>query len=260
MNLAYFEKGNPQSLPIILIHAFPLNRQMWRYQLEGLSDAYYVIAPDLPGFGESPILESSPNMAGYAQAIMEFMDQQSISQAVLGGCSMGGYILFEMYRQAPERFKGLILSDTRSENDPPEAREKRFNTIQEVEKNGTTNLAETMLPNLLSPTTFAKRESQANEIRETILANNPQGIIHALQAMADRPDSTETVSQLTVPTMVIVGVDDALTTPDVCRAMHDKIPNSEIKVIPEAGHLSPYENPDAVNKTIREFIQSQGIQ
>ena len=125
MNLAFSESGKPKPLSLILVHAFPLNGAMWKHQLKDLQDVLHVIAPDLPGFGRSKPLEEAPGVDGYAKALIQFMDAKGIASAIFGGCSMGGYILFELWRQAPERVTGLILCDTRAEADTPEAREKR---------------------------------------------------------------------------------------------------------------------------------------
>ncbi len=255
MNLAFSESGKPKPLSLILVHAFPLNGAMWKHQLKDLQDVLHVIAPDLPGFGRSKPLEEAPGVDGYAKALIQFMDAKGIASAIFGGCSMGGYILFELWRQAPERVTGLILCDTRAEADTPEAREKRLNTIEDVRNQGTDSLAASTIPNLLSPKTVETREDIVAEVIEMIQANSPVGIIHALQSLASRPDSTATLPEIKVPTLMLVGIEDVLTPPSLAKTMQAAIPHASLEVIPEAGHLSPFENPAAANQAIRKFIK-----
>ncbi len=254
MKLAYFEKGNPDNLPLILIHAFPLNRQMWRNQLQDLSSISYVLAPDLPGFGESLNLQGDIHIHAYADAIIEFMDHFPLSKAVLAGCSMGGYILFDLWRRYPERIAGLILADTRSEADSPEAKEKRLNTIAQVQEEGTAPLAESMVPNLLSDSTIMNNDDIVKEVRDMILSTSPQAVTHALHALAGRPDSTDTLYSITVPTLIIVGEDDGITPPEIAQSMQKNIPKAQLAIIPNAGHLSPLENPKEVNSRMQDFL------
>ncbi|MEW6233964.1 MAG: alpha/beta fold hydrolase [Candidatus Omnitrophota bacterium] len=253
MNLAYSEKGNLNAPALVLIHAFPMNRRMWQHQLEDLSDILRVVAPDLPGFGESPGLVEEKSMAAFAREVVLLLDQLSIRKAVFGGCSMGGYILFELWRQAPERFAGMILCDTRCEADSPEARENRMKTIAQIREQGAAPL-EAMLAKLICGETAANRKELAEEIRQVILSTQQNSAVDALRALADRPDSSETLAGVIVPALAIVGEKDAVSPPEVVRFMQEKIRGATLAVIPNAGHLSPLENPQAVNGAIREFL------
>ncbi|HPO99054.1 MAG TPA: alpha/beta fold hydrolase [bacterium] len=259
MNLVFSESGKSKILSLILVHAFPLNGGMWKHQVNDLSDILHVYAPDLPGFGRSKPFEDAPSMADYAKTLIQFMDEQELEKAIFGGCSMGGYILFELWRQVPERIAGLILCDTRAEADTPEAQEKRLHTIEDIRNQGTDNLAASTIPNLLSFNTLESREDVVAEVIELIHDNSPIGIIHALQALAARPDSTSTLAGINVPTLILVGSEDILTPPSLARSMQSAIPNAQLEILPDAGHLSPFENPQAANQAIRKFLKKSKL-
>ncbi|MBZ0256332.1 alpha/beta hydrolase [bacterium] len=256
MSLAFSFAGDLKNTPVILLHAFPLNRSMWRFQLDGLSDQAYLLAPDLPGFGESALSDEPASMSLYVQQLITFMDEQKIEQAVLVGCSMGGYILFEFWRMMPRRVLGLILCDTKAEADTDEARQNRLDLADAVRKNGTSQLAQAMPEKLLGKTTQGNKTELVTEISEIIKSTNPEAVAQAQLAMASRPNSTQTLESIITPTLIIVGEEDLLTPPQAALSMHEKIPTSKFEIIPNAGHLSPLEQPDAVNNAITDFLQA----
>lgn len=259
MALAFSENDKRGGLSLVLLHAFPLNRRMWKHQLSGLNDTIHAVAPDLPGFGESEALSEPPSMKAYVNSLLDFLDERGISSAVFGGCSMGGYILFEFWRTAPERVKGLVLCDTRAEADAPEMRERRRQSIEEVRSLGTAPLAETMLPRLVCPVTYQNSRHLIDDLTKDILGNSREGIANALQALADRPDSTETLKSVSVPVLILVGAEDGLTPPSVAQAMQENLPKSHYAIIPDAGHLSPLEQPESVNSALRIFLIEAGL-
>lgn len=259
MTIHFIENKNTSSLPLILIHAFPLNRWMWKHQVEGLEDCIRVIAPDIPGFGESERLMEPPSMRAYVKSLLNFLNSKEMEKAIFGGCSMGGYILFELWRYAPERVAGFILCDTRAEADTQEMRQNRKKSIEDVRANGTAKLTETMLPKLISPATVQTQDDLMNDLRNIILNTDKEGIADAQQALADRPDSLETLKTIIVPTLILVGEDDILTPPDVAGFMQERIPNSNLEIIPNAGHLSPLEQPERTNEAIRTFLLESGL-
>jgi len=232
---------------------------MWKHQVNGLDDTIQVIAPDMPGFGESEPFTEVPSMSAYVSSLLSFLDDQNIEKAIFAGCSMGGYILFELWRVAPDRVKGLILCDTRAEADAPEMREVRMKTIEQVLKNGPAELAEAMLPKLVSAVTLEKRPGLMERLHQTILNNPSQGIAHALQALADRPDSSNDLAKINVPVLILVGEEDQLTPPDLAKSMQEKISGSHLSIITNAGHLAPLEQPERANTAIRTFLLQSGL-
>ncbi|MBD3268105.1 alpha/beta fold hydrolase, partial [bacterium] len=238
----------------VLLHAFPLNRNMWKHQLAELSDTFRVVAVDLPGFGQSPRLTKPPTLQAYVDEVLETIGSLNIGKAVFGGCSMGGYILFQLYRDHSHRVQSLVLCDTKPAADTDEARQNRFNTIQTIKDQGATHLAETMLPKLTSPKTPAMNMELMGEIKFSVLSNPVQGLCHALEAMAGRDDFTELAKSIELPTLIINGRDDNFTPPEVAQDMQTLIPGSVLKIIEDAGHLAPLEQGHIVNQEISRFL------
>lgn len=253
MELHFREKGRSE-LPLVLIHAFPLDHTMWTHQLEGLSERTRVIAVDAPGFGKSHPLDDGASMESYAEALRDWLDVRGIPKAVFAGCSMGGYILFELMRQDPGRAAGLILCDTRAGADTDEARQNRMNTIDTIRSEGLSPLAEAMIPKLLGETSRRERPELVKSVEETILNCSTVGVIHAMKAMAGRPDSTPLLESITVPALVAAGEEDALTPPELARKLAAGLRAADCAIIPRAGHLAPLENPEAFNEAAGAFL------
>ncbi len=237
--------------PVVLLHAFPLSAALWQGQLTALADRCRMIAPDLRGFGGSTPHPLPQSLGEYAADVLALLDALSIEQAIVAGLSMGGYIAFALWQQAPNRISGLLLADTRATADSEAARATRATNAELVLREGSAALAERMLPNLIAP-------GAAPELRATLqalaAANPPEGIAAALRAMAARPDSTPLLSAIRVPVTVVVGAEDVLTPPDEARALHEAIPGSRFVVIPHAGHLSAIERPAEFNLALVELI------
>lgn len=252
VNLAVDIRGEPGDLPILFIHGFPLDRTLWTPVLEGLSGAYR-IAPDLRGFGRSDAPDLGYSMATYADDLIALLDSLGVERTVLCGLSMGGYIAFEIARRAPERIAGLVLMDTRAEADSPEARRGRDATAQQVRERGPAPIADAMLGQLLSDRTPAV---VAERVRATIMRTPVAGLIGALGAMRDRPDSTMLLADLApVPTLVLVGEDDPITPPAGARDLANAIAGARLEVVSGAAHLPPLEQPKAVTRLLAEFME-----
>ncbi|MDQ4088819.1 MAG: alpha/beta hydrolase [Actinomycetota bacterium] len=252
--LHYAEAGSGEPA-LVLLHAFPLHSGMWSPQLEGLSSGRRVIAPDLLGFGGSDAPESMYRytMLGYADLVAGLLDRLGLDRVVLGGLSMGGYVALAFLRQYPERVSALILADTRAAADTTDAYERRTDQQDQVARIGTTALIEVLLAGLLSDHTKGNRLDLVEQVRR-LMANPAAGFIGALEAMKHRPDATEELSAISVPTLVIVGEDDALSPPEVARDMHERIKGSTLAVLPRAGHLSNLEASEEFNAAVAEFL------
>lgn len=252
--LAYSDEG--QGPPIVFLHAFPLNRTMWEPQVAGLADRYRVITIDLRGHGESDAPMWRYTLDQFAEDIKGVLDHLAISKAAFVGLSMGGYILFALYRKYPALIQACVLADTRATADTPDAKAARFSMAQVAYRRGASAIADLMLAKLISPASLTHRKDLQEQLRAIITGNQVSGIIGDLMAMEERPDSTPLVQTLTVPTLVIVGEDDVASPPDEVQAMARHIPGAAFVVIPEAGHLSNMENPESFNAAIRTFLDS----
>jgi pimeloyl-ACP methyl ester carboxylesterase len=203
--------------PVLLLHAFPLDSRMWLPQVEALG-GYQAIVPDLRGFGAARVLagEITP-MELLADDLAQLLDERSLERVVLCGLSMGGYVALAFARRHPGRLGGLVLCDTRATSDTEEARAGRLAMAERVLAEGVGFLPEAMLPRLLGETTRQRRPELVQEVTDTILDQDPRGIAAAQRGMAARPDSSEVLGQIAVPTLVITGMQDELISPEEGR-------------------------------------------
>jgi pimeloyl-ACP methyl ester carboxylesterase len=241
----------------LFVHGFPFDRTMWRHQLAGLS-RWKRIAPDLRGAGESSPGTVEYSMGRYADDLVAVLDAVGVSQAVVCGLSLGGYILFELLRRFPERVRGVVLCDTRPQADSAEGRRSRDELAALAVANGPGAVAERMLPGLLGPATLADQPEVMTQCREMARRCSVPGIVGALRAMRERPDSTPLLGTIRVPTLVVVGAEDRTTPPAVAEAMAQAIPGARYAVIPGAGHIAPLEQPLATSRVIGEFLEAVG--
>lgn len=251
VSLAVDVRGESSDPPVLFVHGFPLDRTLWTPVLDAL-DGTYRIAPDLRGFGRSDAPDLGYSMATYADDLIALLDSLGVGRAVVCGLSMGGYIALELARRAPERLAGLVLMDTRANADSAEARRERDATAQQVRDRGPGPIAEAMMGRLLSERTPAV---VAERVRATIMRTPVAGLIGALGAMRDRPDSTGLLSRLSaVPTLVVVGEDDPITPPATARDLANAIPGARLEVVSGAAHLPPLEQPKATARLLGDFI------
>ncbi len=253
--LAYDASGNGR--PLVLIHGYPLSRQIWRPQLAGLSDAAHVVAPDLPGSGESDVPPPPYTIDGLADAVAAMLDELGITEpAVIGGLSMGGYVALAFYRRHAGRVAGLILAATRAGADSEAGQANRDKSIAQAKDKGVDAIVEGMLPKLLAPETYHANPALVHEVRHIMAASPLDGVIGDLSAMRDRPDATAQLSGLQQPVLVIHGQDDQLIPPSEAEATYSRLPNARLALLPGAGHLLNLEQPDAFNAEVRTFLKS----
>jgi 3-oxoadipate enol-lactonase len=251
LELAYEEAGSGTAL--LLVHGFPHDHRLWESQLTGLPTHARCIAPDLRGFGGSTV-RGSYSMDRYADDLAEFLGTLGIPRAVVCGLSLGGYIAFAMLRRHPALVRALVLADTRATPDTTEMRENRARLVALVEHEGMDPLAERQLEGSVGRTTLAERPHVVDALRRMMTSAPAEGAIGALRAMMERPDSTPQLARIGVPTLVVGGAEDTITTPDVLRALADAIPGSRLELLDGCGHVSAMERPDAFNQAISRFL------
>ena len=242
-----------QGRPVVLLHAFPLGAEMWKPQLDAAPHGWMMIAPDLPGFGESRGGGPAAHVDDHADAVLALMRHLNIEQAAIGGLSMGGYVTFALHRKAPQRFRAMILADTRAEADTADAKAGREKMQAAVREKGAQTAADAMLPKLLGASGNGVNP-QSIAVREIILKNEPQGIVDAIEALKTRPDSTPTMAQIACPTLVIVGDQDEVTPIPLAETMAREIPQATLTLIPGAAHLANVQQPDAFNRALWAFL------
>ena len=239
--------------PILFVHGFPFDHEQWRPQLDRLS-AWHCLAPDLRGFTGGTPPAGGYSMAVYADDLVAVLDASGIERAVWCGLSMGGYILFEVLRRHPERVLGVMLCDTKAEPDTPEGKAGRDEMVRVAEREGPAAIAERLLPKLLGPTTRAQRPHVVAAVRAMAERLQVAGIVGALRAMRDRPDSQPLLEKISVPTLVLGGSEDEISPAVGMRAMAQRIRGARYVEVPEAGHLAPLERPELVNGALEDFL------
>ena len=253
--MAYEDTGG-SGVPILLVHGFPLDRTLWAEQLGELSKVARVIVPDLRGFGESAMPASSVTVDTYADDLSGLLDALVIKNVVVAGLSMGGYVAFAFYRKNPHRVRGLILANTKAGADSAEGKKGRDDNAVLAREKGSAAIAERMLPKMLTPKTAAERPSLVTSVNAMMSRQSVDGVVGALMAMRDRPDSTPTLAQISVPTLIITGAEDNLIPPKESELMRDGIHGAKLVVIPGAAHLSNVEQPEAFNRAVHDFLKS----
>jgi len=235
--------------PLVLLHAFPLDAQMYRGVLGAMAGE--ALTPDLPGFGGTARPHDEPSMDEYADALASELDRVGVGQVVLGGTSMGGYVAMAFCRRYVDRVAGLALIDTKASADTAEAAEMRSTMASIMERDQSTDpLVEMVLPKLLGATTVATRPEVAEQVLGWVRDAPPASAAWAQRAMAERPDSMQTLRALDVPAVVIVGAEDVLSPPADAEAMASALPDAELIVIDAVGHLTPVEAPAAVAQAL----------
>lgn len=237
---------------ILLLHAFPLHAGMWRGQTEALGRSAALLAPDLPGFGDSSQVEVIEDLDELARAVYRAVHARGVEAVVVAGCSMGGYLAFALLRVAPSFVKGLALINTRAAADSEQGRANRLAMIERVQREGCGFLTTEWPPSALSPVTLSERPAIVQRVQELVSQATAAGVIAAQRAMAGRPDSTPQLGGIRVPTVVIHGLDDRIIGAAEARGMAAAIPNAKFVGVSQAGHLPNLEQPEFVNESLRE--------
>ncbi|MCU0704158.1 MAG: alpha/beta fold hydrolase, partial [Fimbriiglobus sp.] len=244
-------------LPLVLVHAFPLDRRMWEPQAE-LADACRLLTPDVPGLGESGLPPGGWSVDSFADTLAEWLTALGVEKAIVGGLSMGGYIALAFARRHPGRVRGLLLADTRAEADTDEAKANRAKSIELVQTHGPTALIEQMLPKLLAPNAVQFHAAVERRIRELAGSQSVEGVSAALAALRDRPDSLAALAGFHFPTLVLVGSADAVTPPSAAQAMADRLNDVTAETLWNAGHLPSLETPRLFNAAVRRWLAAIG--
>ena len=247
VRLDHIEAGSGRPV-LLLLHAFPFPAAMWQPQLDGLSDVARVVAPEL-----APHRHDS--LDDIADSVAALVDELDLAPVVVGGLSMGGYVAFAFLRRHRSLVKGLILADTRAGADTDEVRERRTSQQATVAEDGTRPIVEAMLKGLPGQHTKDDRPDVMAELERLMGQVGPEDVTAALEAMKRRPDSTPDLAGIDIPTLVIVGDQDTLSPPDVAEETAQALPNAELAVIPNVGHVSNLEDPGLFNQVVRAYLE-----
>ncbi len=248
--LHYQDTGTGKDV-VLLLHAFPLHSGMWKRQIAALEKRHRVVAPDYRGLGKSAARGEPSTMETLAQDVRALLAHLRIERAAVAGLSMGGYLSFELYRQAPGLFRGIALCDTKAGADTDEGRATREKFAQTAIEKGLGWVGDEMVPKLLRP---QPDPDAVKEVRALVNGGTPAGVAAAQRGMARRPDSTPTLAAITCPALVVVGEQDGLTPPAESEKMAAGIKGAKLVKIPNAGHLPCIENPEPFTNALAEFF------
>jgi len=242
--------------PLVLLHPFPANHQFWRPAAQALISRYRLILPDLRGHGESGIGDGPARMEKHAEDLARMLDHAGIGRVPIIGVSIGGYIFFEFWRRYQGRVAAVVLCNTKAQADTAEAKANRLQAATDVLERGTEPFFESMIPRLLGTTTRETRPDLVDGALAMMCKMSPEDVAQVQRGMAERQDSVLTLKTINVPALVLTGDEDILTGAPEAELIHRNIPGSELRVIPRAGHFSPWEQPEGVGKMLRQFLDS----
>jgi len=250
IQIAYTDER--EGLPLLFIHGFPLSRGVWSHQVEAFKSRHRVIAPDLRGFGESHSSAGPISMGRFADDISVLIQQLGAGPVILAGHSMGGYIALAFAKAYPKLLRGLVLVGTKAGADSVEVAKARRATAEAVRLKGVSVVVDAMAPKMLAASNTD--ELMAATVRGFMASATPEGVMGALLGMAERPDMSGYLGGIRVPTLVIVGSDDTVIPPIESEALAKSIPEAQMKVIPHAGHLVAWEQPEAFNAAMGDWL------
>lgn len=249
-----FYTDDGSGMPLLLIHAFPLNAAIWQPQRRDLARRWRVVSFTLPGFGRGGPFPAGTTIDDCADMAAAMMDELHIDRAAVGGCSMGGYITLAMQRRHPDRMAAMILSNTRAGADSAEAAEGRAAQAADIRSGGLEAFLAGMREKLLGPTTRANAPDVQRLLDEILATATVEGTAGMLEAMAGRRDASAQLADSDIPVCIIAGAEDTLIPPSEAEAMHASLPSSELHVLPNSGHLSCLERPTLFNNVVDTFL------
>ncbi len=258
-------RGVPGSLPLVVLHGFPVDHRMWLDVTDLLPGERTVIAPDLPGFGTSPsgpdvaaALGTDPAVASIdvmGDGVAASLRAAGVERAVVAGLSMGGYVALSMLERHPDLVAGLGLLDTKATADDDEARAKRLEIAERVRAEQRVEAVYGMRTSVLGATNRVARPDLVERVFTWIADQGPSAVAWAQEAMAARPDRTALLADYPGPSVVVVGEEDELSPVDVARGMSYRLADSDLVIVPRSGHMTSIESPQPVASALSRLLR-----
>lgn len=246
--------------PVVLLHPFPCNHRFWLGAANALAPRYRVILPDLRGMGQSEAGDGPITMERLGADVVRLLEELQIQRAMFAGCSIGGYTLYELWRRVPERVQALAFCCAKPQADTDAGRLERAEWIAKIRERGTAELVEAQLERLIGTTERQRHPERVGEAREMMQMVSPAAVIALMQGLAARPDSVATARGIRVPTFVLAGGEDPVSTPADMKLLAETIRNggygAEYTELRDAGHFAPWEQPEVVGRLLRRFFDS----
>lgn len=253
VEIAYYDSG--AGIPIVFLHSFGHNKTLWFPQLTHfLERGYRVVAPDMPGHGDSTFDPAHHTVDRIARSYVELLGVLGLQRVILAGISMGGYIALRMWAIEPGLIAGLVLSNTKAESDSDEIVARRRAQVGNIRQHGLAEFIRTGAPRRLSPNTLEHRPWVLDSITMMNVTVTAEANIATLEAMAAKPDDTATLATITVPTLITSGSDDTFIPRDAAAVLAKGIRHAQLHVIQDTGHVSNLENPTQYNRVMDDFL------
>ncbi|MGM9466774.1 alpha/beta fold hydrolase [Streptomyces murinus] len=251
--LSYTDKGPKTShrAPLLLLHGHPFDRTMWDPQVARFSAERRVIAPDLRGYGTSPVTPGTVPFARHADDLAELLDFLGVDTCVLAGLSMGGQLAMECYDRFGDRIRGLVLADTFATPETPEGKRGRRAMADRLLAEGMRGYADEVLERMVAP--YADAGVKAH-VHGMMTATPPEGAAASLRGRAERPDYRPVLTRVSVPALIVVGADDTYTPVSDAEALGAAVPDSVVEVVEGAAHLPNLERPEEFNRALHAFL------
>ncbi|HEY1649709.1 MAG TPA: alpha/beta fold hydrolase [Terracidiphilus sp.] len=265
--LAFSDSG--AGLPVLFLHPTPLDQDYWRPLCERLA-GLRAIVPDLRGHGRSELGAALPvggfarvpdapvlTMAQLALDILALLDHLELPEAVFVGCSIGGYVLLELWRRAPRRVRGLAFVCSKAQPDAEANLAKRAATIEQARAGQTAKLLDGMAQTLVGATARARRPEMVAQVRAQMTLT-PEALVAVQAGLATRPDSLGTVATIGVPVLAIAGGEDVAVSPVEMEAFRAAPGGCEFHLLADAGHFAAYEQPQTVAALLGSWLRIPG--
>ena len=254
--LQVYSAGDPENNAIIFIHGFPFDASTWQKQVEALKDNFFCITYDARGLGASEVGDGQFTMEMFVDDLVSVLNSQNVVKAALCGLSMGGYIALRAVEREGGRFTKLILCDTRADADDNAGKLKRSANVKKINEVGAAKFVEDFLPICVADSFRENNAAEFDALVKRFSATSAAGLKGCQIMMMSRNDMTGLLPKIEVPVLVVCGEKDAFSPPAIMKSMAEQISGSRFVVVPEAGHLSPIENPEFVNREIRAFLSA----
>ncbi|MEU6402569.1 alpha/beta fold hydrolase [Streptomyces sp. NPDC046985] len=254
--LHYDDLGPADGIPVVLVHGHPFNRTLWAPQAQALVAAgHRVITPDLRGYGDSGVTPGTVFLSVFADDLAALLDHLGVDGAVIGGVSMGGQIAMEFRRRHPRRVRALVLSDTSAPAETDEGKAFRNRLADRLLAEGMSGYADEVIDKMLAPYNVTALPEVAAHVLGMMRATDPRGAAAALRGRAERPDYRATLDAVDVPTLIVVGADDAYTPVTDAERLRRHVPHATLSVVDGAGHLPGAEQPERFNAVLLDFLR-----
>lgn len=238
----------------VLLHPTPVDHRFWMPVALRLKDRYRFTIPDLRGHGRSEAGQGPVTIERLAGDVERLLDVSGIERACFAGCSIGGYILYELWRRMPQRVRALAICCGKPQPDSAASRAKRQENIDKIRRQGTDELFDQMVASLVAPAFYEREPAKVAELRAAMNAVTPEAEIAVQQGLMSRPGSESTLKTISVPVLALAGEKDTFSTPDEMKIIPESLPDAEYHVLRGAGHFAPYEDPETVSGVLDRFF------